>query len=81
MIDQQKQLQTVRSSKSTQTESQGEKVFLLEANKVIKLYHSNVYKENVLALCISNSKSFLMNKKTWKKFRKTIPIIEDYFNT
>ena len=81
-INQQKQFQQTlaSSSKTTQTEFGNEKVFLLESNKILKLYYSNVYKENVLAFCISNSKSFLINKKTWKKFRKLIPIIEEFFD-
>jgi len=82
-IDLHKQLipKLANLSQATQTESGNEKVFLLESNKIIKLYYSNVYKEIVLAFCISNSKSFLINKKTWKKFRKIIPVIEEAFDT
>ena len=80
-IDQHKQFlpKLLSTSKATQTELGSEKVFLLENNKLVKLYYSNVYKENVLAFCISNSKSFLINKKTWKKFRQLIPLIEESF--
>lgn len=56
-----------------------ENVFHLTENKTLKLYYSNVYKEKVISLSLSSSKSFIFTLKTWKKFRKIIPNIEEHF--
>jgi hypothetical protein len=53
--------------------------FYLTNNKKLKLYYSNVYKERVMSLSLSSSKSIIFTFKTWKKFRKLIPTIEDFF--
>jgi hypothetical protein len=67
-------------NKQTHTQLNEEQIYLLGPNKILKLYFSNVYKENVLAFCLSSSKSFIINRQQWKLFRKLIPIIEDFFD-
>jgi hypothetical protein len=62
-----------------QTGSDGENEYYLTSNKRLKLYYSNVYKEKVISLNLSSSKNFIFTHKIWKKFRKLIPTIEDYF--
>jgi len=55
-------------------------IFRLDDNKHIKLYFSTVYKQHVLAFCLSSSKNFILNKKAWEKFKLMIPFIEEFFN-
>jgi hypothetical protein len=45
----------------------------------VKLCYSNGYKERVMSLSLSSSKSIILTFKTWKQFRKLIPTIEDFF--
>ena len=56
----------------------GSQTFIINNNRRIKLYYSTVYKENILAFCLSSSKHFILTKKTWKIFKKLIPIIDLY---
>lgn len=41
-----------------------ENIYHLTDNKMLKLYYSNVYKENVMSLSLSSSKSFIFTQKT-----------------
>lgn len=64
----------------SQTGSDDGQIFYLTNNKNIRLYFSTVYKERVLSFNLSSSKSFILNKQSWRKFRKLIPLIEDFFD-
>ena len=68
----------VYKDSQTQTETVGQ-IYNLGHNKLVKLYYSTVYKENVLAFCLSSSKSFIVNKTSWKLFKRIIPVVEDFF--
>jgi len=72
MIDAKK----TNSSSQTGEESQ---VYYIDDSKSVKLYYSTVYKEKVVSLNLSSSKSFIFTKRNWKKFRKLIPQIEDFY--
>ena len=43
------------------------------------MYYSQVYKENVLSLNLSSSKSFIMNKHLWLSFKRLLPLINNFF--
>ena len=60
-------------------ENNNEYIYYLTDKKTLKLYYSQVYKENVLSFNLSSSKSFIMNHKIWEQFKKLIPIIEQFF--
>ena len=49
----------------TQTE---ENVYYIDNTKCVKMYYSTVYKERVVSLNLSSSKSFIFTKQNWKKF-------------
>ena len=57
----------------------GTQTFTINNNKKLKLYFSSVYKENVLAICLSSSKNFILTRSTWKLFKELIPIIDAFF--
>lgn len=54
--------------------------YYLTNNKTVKFYKSNVYKERVVALSISSSKSFIINKEIWNKLKPLLPKVEKYLN-
>ena len=57
------------------------KPFISMANrKTVKLYKSPVYKENIISFIISDSKSFIFDKKSWTHFVNLIPIIDNFYN-
>ena len=61
-------------------EDTNEYVFYLTDTKTIKLYYSQVYKENVFSFNLSSSKSFIMNKRNWNKFKQLLPLIQNFFD-
>lgn len=69
----------LRKTISTQTGKENVFEYKLTDNKSLKMYYSNVYKERVIGLSLSSSKNFIYTLKTWKKFRKLVPKIEEYF--
>ena len=66
---------------SSQTNDNDEIYLYFSKSKTGRLYFSTVYKQHVLALNISSSKSFIMNKSVWKQFKKCISLIDDYFES
>jgi hypothetical protein len=62
-----------------QTGNPQENVFRLSDSKFLKFYYSNVFKQHVVSLSLSSTKSFIFTLKLWKIFRKYIPLIEEYF--
>jgi hypothetical protein len=62
-----------------QTGHSEENVFRLSDSKFLKLYYSNVFKQHVVSLTLSSTKSFIFTFKIWKTFRKYIPLIEEFF--
>jgi hypothetical protein len=68
-----------RMKKSTFTQTGDSNEFILAKNKTVKLYYSNVYRENVVALTLSSTKSFIFSESLWEKFKLLIPIIDNYF--
>jgi hypothetical protein len=54
-------------------------LFYLNKTKTIILYHSQVYRERVLSLNLSASKSYIMNETLWKELKKHINQIDLYF--
>ena len=54
--------------------------FKLANRKMVKLYKSPVYKENIISFIISDSKSFIFDKKSWTHFVNLIPIIDNFFH-
>jgi len=79
MLDLKNKKRIIYKDSETQTETVGQ-IYNLGQNKIVKLYYSTVYKENVLAFCLSSSKSFIVNKTSWKLFKKLIPIIDNFFD-
>ena len=53
-------------------------IYHLPNNKVVRMYYSNIYKENVVSFNISTAKSFIINKEIWKELRKIMPIIDKF---
>ena len=45
-------------------------VFNLPNKKIIRLYYSNIYKQNVVSFNISTSKSFIMNREIWNHLKE-----------
>ncbi len=64
---------------SMQTNDNDEIYLYFSHSKSGRLYYSTVFREHVIALNISASKSFIMNKSVWKQFKKCITIIDEYF--
>ncbi len=52
----------------------------LPNNKSIKLYYSNVFKCNVLGLCLSSAKSFIINKASWQLLKTHILEIRSFLS-
>lgn len=67
----------IKKNNSTQTGEEA-RIYFIDDSKSVKLYYSSVYKEKVVSLNLSSSKSFIFTGRSWKKFRKLLPIIEDY---
>ncbi len=67
------------SMKLIKKETDQDQIFQLDENKHLKLYFSTVYKQYVLAFCLSSCKNFILHKKSWEKFKTLIPIIEEFF--
>ena len=63
----------------TQTGDSDEMMFYISNKKIVRLYYSKVYKERVVSLNLSSSKSFVLNKVLWNQFRKLFPFIDKYF--
>jgi hypothetical protein len=68
---------SIKLTKTSRNENS--QIFSIDESKHIKLYYSTVYKQPVLAFCLSSSKNFILNKKAWEKFKSMIPFIEEYF--
>lgn len=73
----QQMIEQMKKTVFTQTGDSNE--FILTKNKTVKLYYSNVYKQNVVALTLSSTKSIILTKFLWEKFKLLIPIIDNYF--
>lgn len=58
----------------------GIQTFTLNNNRKLKLYFSSVYKENVLAFCLSSSKHFIFTRRTWKLLKDLIPIVDSFLS-
>ena len=65
---------------SCQTNENNEIYLYFANNKTGRLYYSTVFRERVLALNISASKSFIMNKTVWEKFKKCFIKIDQFFD-
>ena len=50
----------------------------LPNKKVVRMYYSNIYKENLVSFYISTKKIFIINKEIWKEMRKIMPIIDNF---
>jgi hypothetical protein len=72
-----KRIQTLDAS--IQTNEKKEVFLYFSNNKSGRLYYSTVFREYVLALNISASKSFIMNKNVWNQFKKSIYLIDNFF--
>jgi hypothetical protein len=64
-------------SKATQTGDLIEFCVQLNKNKRARLYYSESYKDYVLAFNINQSKSFILNRSMWKKFKKHFKNIDN----
>ena len=53
--------------------------FRLDNGRVVQLYESPVYKENVISFKISENKSFILNNESWTFFVDLFPIINQFF--
>lgn len=64
-------------SKATQTGDLIEFMVQLNKNKKARLYWSESYRDYVLAFNINKTKSFIIDRRMWKKFRKNLQSIEN----
>jgi replicative DNA helicase len=64
---------------AVQTNELNEIFLYFSQNKTGRLYYSTVFKQHVLALNISSSKSFIMNASVWEQFKNSIADIDNYF--
>jgi hypothetical protein len=64
-------------SKATQTGDIVEFCIQLNKNKRARLYYSESYKDYVLAFNINQSKSFILTRSMWKKFKKHLKNIDN----
>jgi len=76
-IDRFKSFKLSNLSKSTQTGDLIEFCCQLNKNKRARLYYSESYRDYVLAFNINKSKSFILDRHMWKKFKKYITLIEN----
>jgi hypothetical protein len=62
---------------ATQTSLNDNEFFVsLSANKYARLYYSESYRDMVLSFNINRSKSFIVTKQMWVKFRQHILAID-----
>jgi hypothetical protein len=51
----------------------------LPNGRLVRLYHSPIYKGKVIGLYISEAKSFIFERQSWKAFKELIPIFDNFF--